>query len=105
MTETAYVDCDRCSAPCCRVFAVWRTRDGIETPESTTRGRWARAGARLRSVGRSPNGYRQYECLALVDASCAVYATRPTICRTYDCRDDGARYDAGGESARCELPA
>jgi Fe-S-cluster containining protein len=104
--EAVVVDCSGCTAPCCRSFAVWNpSKDGDpEIAESTVRGRFARAGARLRIVDRTPGGYRRYECLALVDARCSVYETRPRVCRTYDCRDDASRYDVPDTNARCAWP-
>jgi Fe-S-cluster containining protein len=112
VTTDAVVDCEGCQAPCCRRFAVWRqSSDGTqkEIPSSTVRRRWAAAGARLTKVGiAQPSGFTQFACLALTETStCGVYETRPQICRIYDCRDDGSRFNPdapAGSAPHCAWP-
>lgn len=97
------VDCDGCTAPCCKQFAVFHSETLADQPETITRQTWMEAGAILRFVDESEGGHRRFDCQALVNARCAVYEKRPMICQGYDCRDDAPRSD-GEHGAQCAWP-
>jgi Fe-S-cluster containining protein len=100
------VDCDGCTAPCCKrnVFFHEHEAEWCVTEEHLVRQVFARQGAILIQVGVTDSGLQRFDCQAqAADGRCGVYANRPDVCRSYDCRDDLARSD-GENGATCEWP-
>jgi Fe-S-cluster containining protein len=104
--NAAIVDCEACTAPCCRRFAVWDSVTLAESEPHRLRQLWtAHAGAILHPVAFTSGGFQRWDCGALTDdARCAVYEDRPDICRKYDCRDDPSRLNGDQQNARCSWP-
>jgi len=83
----AAVACGTCRA-CCRTFDVEvKARDNEREPTLQITGKWRtnRYGEGITTLQHQPDG----TCAHLTPEGCAVYATRPDTCRTFDCRTYG----------------
>jgi Fe-S-cluster containining protein len=109
----ATVDCEGCTAPCCRSFHP--NRDKVESVESVVAEAEKQWGVPLILVKTFAPVRGQpvvrMACSALTeDARCGIYERRPNACREYDCRKDSMRYKpeahkfGPGEGAHCAWP-
>ena len=73
--HAADVPCGTCSA-CCR-----NDRIVLCNADALSRYRWHQEGSQA-VLDRKPNG----ECIYLTGQGCGIHATRPDVCRRFDCR-------------------
>ena len=72
--QAAKIDCGDCHA-CCKGQVI-----GLFPGDDTTRGDWEFSGPAM-VLKQKTNG----DCIHLGAGGCAIYATRPVICRAFDC--------------------
>lgn len=81
---TSRLDCGSCRACCRRMLIILSEADGDDV--STDRGDWewrAYGSLRVRQLKVKANG----DCIHLKKRGCAIYATRPAVCRAFDCAE------------------
>jgi len=79
---TCRVDCGACRACCRRMVIILDETAGDDVSETRGDWEWRDYGElRVRQLKVKRNG----DCVNLTKKGCAVYATRPAVCKAFDC--------------------